>query len=75
MTDAPYLFRVEIGVAFTHLGGIFLFGQGTEINYAKAREYFLKAIKIFKVTEVCDGYSYFYLGKIYYFSLGVEKNF
>lgn len=75
MTDTPYLLRVEIGSAFTRLGEIFLFGQGTKINYAKALEYFLKAIKIFKVTEVCDGYAYFYLGKIYYFGLGVEKNF
>ena len=75
MTDAPYLLRTEIGAAFTHLGEIFFFGQGIEIDYAKALEYFLKAIKVFKVTEVCDGYAYYYLGKIYYFGLGVEKNF
>lgn len=75
MTDAPYLFRVEIGAAFTHLGEIFFFGQGTEINYSKALEYFLKAVKVFKVAEVSDGYAYYYLGKMYYFGLGVEKNF
>ena len=75
MTDAPYLLRTEIGAAFTHLGEIFFFGQGTEIDYAKALEYFFKTIKVFKVTEVCDGYAYYYLGKMYYFGLGVEKNF
>lgn len=71
MTDAPYLLRIEIGVAFTHFGEIFFFGQGTEINYSKALEYFLKAIKVFEVVETSDGYAHYYLGKMYYLGLGV----
>ena len=75
MKDTPYLFREEIGTAFSRIGEIFFNGEGIAVDYEKALEYFLKAVAIFEVTEVCDGYAYYYLGKMYYSGYGVEKNF
>ena len=52
----------------TSLGYIYLFGEGIEKHYGKARMWLSKA------SEQGDADAFFFLGQIYYFGLDVAQN-
>ncbi len=56
--------------SMVNLGYMYLYGDGVEINYEKAKEYFLNSIKEYNDHPL----GYYAIGIMYEEGLGVEKN-